>query len=79
MLVYAPVLGHCLQLTYAQAQAVHDRRPLPRSEQLPEADIPTLRDGLQVLMEVTGKLRAARVANGALELAGSEMRFKVCD
>jgi hypothetical protein len=28
-------------------------------------------------MELTDRLRAKRVANGALELSGSEMRFKV--
>ena len=54
-----------------------DGRPPAPGDALPATDTARLRDGLRLLTAITDKLRARRVASGALELAGSEMRFKV--
>ncbi len=65
------------QLTYHQAQDVLDGRPPAPGDALPPADTARLRDGLALLTALTDKLRARRMEDGALDLAGTEIRFKL--
>ncbi len=46
-------------------------------DELPAADLQTLKPALQLLKSYTDQLKAKRVADGALELESAELRFKV--
>ncbi|KAG2451560.1 hypothetical protein HYH02_004158 [Chlamydomonas schloesseri] len=64
------------QLHYQQAQDVLDGRPPAPGDELPRDHVEVLRPALRVLDELTGQLHARRVADGALELASAELRFR---
>ncbi|KAG2445884.1 hypothetical protein HXX76_000488 [Chlamydomonas incerta] len=64
------------QLHYQQAQDVLDGRPPAPGDELPRDHVAVLRPALRVLDEFTGQLHARRVADGALELASAELRFR---
>jgi DIS3-like exonuclease 1 len=60
-------------LSYEQAQAI-----LNRSDTAPPfEDVELLRGELRVLLEISRKLKAARVARGALELHSEEVGFQI--
>ena len=58
------------------AQDVVDGRPPAPGDELPAQDRQTLAWALSVLVRLTAGLHAERVANGALELSSSELRFQ---
>ncbi|CAG9461938.1 unnamed protein product [Pedinophyceae sp. YPF-701] len=68
------------KLHYQQAQDILDGSdaptPAPGTDTVAPADLPVVRDSLHLLASVASKLRAGRVAAGALELASAELRFE---
>lgn len=69
----------CLgNLPYFPKQDVLDGRGPKPGDELPAPDRATLLANLRIMDEVTSALRAKRLADGALELASVELRFKVC-
>eukprot|EP00727_Mastigamoeba_balamuthi_P012875 m51a1_g821 putative dis3-like exonuclease 1 (1134) ;mRNA; r:701777-705697 len=67
----------CHALCYEQAQDVLDggKGAVCGYGALP--DVPQLREELEVLLNISRKLRAGRLARGALELEGEEVSFEI--
>jgi DIS3-like exonuclease 1 len=70
------------QMTYYQAQAIHDEKPLPLEDgaaanAFPDArDIEVVRKDLQTLVAFANKANAVRLEHGAVELESAELRFE---
>ena len=67
------------QMTYYQAQAIHDGQPLPHGESNDTFDAverEVVRRDLQTLAAFANKTNAIRLAHGAVELESAELRFE---
>jgi len=70
------------QMTYYQAQAIHDEQPLPLEDgaaanAFPDAsDIDIVRKDLRTLVAFANKTNAVRLEHGAVELESAELRFE---
>ena len=70
------------QMTYYQAQSIHDEKPLPLEDgaaanAFPDArDIDVVRKDLQTLVAFANKTNAVRLEHGAVELESAELRFE---
>jgi len=58
-------------------QDIADAKPAAPGDELPPQDRQTMAESLDILLRLTASLHATRVANGALELSSSELRFQV--
>ena len=67
------------QMTYYQAQAIHDGQPLPHgdsSDTFDAVERELVRGDLQTLVAFANKTNAIRLAHGAVELESAELRFE---
>ena len=67
------------QMTYYQAQAIHDGQPLPHGDSNDTFDAverEVVRRDLQTLAAFANKTNAIRLAHGAVELESAELRFE---
>lgn len=60
------------------SQDIADGKPSAPGDELPPQDRASMACSLDILIRLTASLHATRVANGALELSSSELRFQVC-
>jgi len=65
------------QMTYYQAQAIHDERPAPEGEpSFDAAETTAVREDLRTLVVFANRVNNIRVAHGAVELESAELRFE---